>query len=118
MANLKCNPDGTFPRPKPRKLKPDQIDLKSCILYNDKGDMKCFSDDLWALHLWHAKQEGIKILKMLYDDKEILVDLDNNKEILDSMDKIQEILGYPMSYSRRGDEFDRIIMPMIHAAYP
>lgn len=118
MANLKCNPDGSFPAPKPRKLKPDQMDLKSCILYNDKGDMKCFSDDLFALHIAFKKGDGVKILKMLYEDKEILVDLDDEKAIVDSMDKISEILGYPMSYSRRGDEFDRILMPMIHRAYP
>jgi hypothetical protein len=114
---VKCNPDGTFPAPKPRRVKKDELDLAQCIIHNDRGNEKAFSNDLWALHLRIKKDDGIQILKMLYKEKILVVDLGSEKEILDAWEKIDEMVECSSSYTRRDDEFSRFIQPMIDNKY-
>jgi len=112
----KCNPDGTFPAPKPRKTKKDELDLALCVIHNDRGD-KAFSNDLWAYHLREKKNEGIKILKMLYKEKTMLVDLDSEKDILKTWDDIDAFVECTCNYTRRDEDFSRFIQPMIDRQY-
>jgi hypothetical protein len=106
-----------------RKLAKNVLDLNTCVLHKQNFGaqglytVKIFSEDLWALHLWHAKMDGVKILKMVYEDKEILVNLDLDSEILDAYNKLDEILKCDMSYRQFNNEFDRMIMPIIEKAY-
>jgi hypothetical protein len=115
MANLKCNPDGTFPAPKPRKVKKDELDLKTCVL--DKKSGRWFSTDLLALNIEYKIMDEIKILKVLFENKEILVDLSSETEIIKLYDDLDEILDNMPTVTMRGQDHDRIILPMVARCY-